>query len=179
MRASANLFDSLSYLLNDMPRLTIVRPIIASVLAGAVACWPILLVAGNEILTSYGLLSRADWGDDFHIGINLALLVYPFAVVSSFVIGQALLLTGLSKVGSFILTSSIIALFTSYPFLFIGNSSTRNPSIWDRTFYFSKIFAVISLSFALAAFCWWYVAARPYKKRLILKIAIANEQRPM
>lgn len=179
MRASANPFDSLPYFLNDMPRITKVRPIIASVLAGAVACWPILLIAVNEILTSYELLPRADWGDDFHIGVNLALLVYPFAVVCSFVIGQALLLTGLSKVRSFILTSSVIALLTSYPFFFIGYSSTRYLSIWDRTFNFSKVFVVLSLSFALAAFCWWYVAARPYKKRLILKTAIANEQRPM
>lgn len=179
MRASIHPFDSSPYFLNDMPRLTIVRPIIASVLAGAVACWPILLTVGNEILTSYGLLRRADWGDDFHIGVNLALLVYPFAVVCSFVIGQALLLMGLSKVRSFILTSSVIALLTSYPFLFIGYSSTRNPSIWDRAFNFSKIFAVVSVSFSLAAFCWWYIAARPYKKRIILETAIANEQRLM
>ncbi len=162
-----------------MPLFTKVRPVVASLFAGAVACWPILYVAGNEILTSYGLLRRADWGDDFHIGVNLALLVYPFSVVCSFVIGQALLLMGLRKVRSFILTSSVIALLISYAFLFIGYSSTRDLSIWDRTFNFSKIFSVLSVNFALAAFCWWYIAARPYKKRIILETAIANKQQPM
>lgn len=157
-----------------MPLLTIARPIIASVLAGAVTCWPILLTAGDEILTSYGLLSRADWGDDFHIGVNLAIPIYPFTVVCIFVIGQAMLLMGLTKVRSFILVSSIIALLTSYPFFFIGQSASLYLSFLDRIFNFSKILAIVSISFALAAFCWWYIAARPYSKQLDLDASIAN-----
>lgn len=108
-------FDSGS--LNVMWHNAKLRLVLASSVSAAVACWPVFFVAASELLKAYGLVRLEDWGDDLFIGVNLLSWLYPIAFVCSFIFGQGLVWMGLTKMRSFLATSSVIAfLFTLLSF---------------------------------------------------------------
>jgi hypothetical protein len=137
------------------------RPVLASVVAAAVACWPFFYAAASELLRAYGLVSPAEWGDDLFIGVNLVPLLYPIALVSSFILGQVLICMGFTEGKAFAITAFGIALviaavvfgaqFMSFRFSFINGIVT-----------FFTTLALFVFSFVPAALCWWYLAVRPH-----------------
>jgi hypothetical protein len=141
------------------------RPILASLTAAAVACWPVFFVAAGELLKSYGLMRRADWGDDLSIGLNLAPWIFLAAVVLCFITGQMLLWLGISSARQFIIISAAIALLFSL--LITASQIAAFRFAWTGVVLtFSQTLALSLASMVPAAFCWWSLAVRPHNSSL-------------
>lgn len=137
------------------------RPVLASLLSGAVALVPLTVLALSGLFAQPVILSTGEGDDAAMRGSGLILLSLPFvymvAVTLALGLGYCLLRFGRASLRAFLIAALLVAVAALVAAM---AAATSKGSALDSLLVFAFTFALAAASTLPAASCWWLLATR-------------------
>lgn len=141
----------------------VTRPLLASLLSGAVALIPLSLLALTELFAQPVVLSTGKADDIAMRGSGLVILslpfLYIFATTLAFGLGLFLLRLRRATLRDFLFVALMVTLVLATLLAVMTVSFTKSSAL-DYLLVFAFTFALAVVSILPAAICWWLLGAR-------------------